>query len=105
MREIPSKLHVRNIPKFRKVYLRRVVCYMRRAIYEHVLSSSENDYFTIEDFRNKHRLTLAEVSDIVAQMIEELEELGWNCKTSYNDTALFIYSTEDPPPLCFPDGF
>jgi len=35
---------------------------------------------------------------------EELEELGWKCKKSFGQTALFIYSTENPPPSCWDDS-
>ena len=38
-------------------------------------------------------------------IIKELEELGWKCKLSYGQTALFIYSTENPPPSCWDDSF
>ncbi len=105
MKELSSKLCVTKKENFRKEYIRRVLCYFRRDIYEHVLSSSENDYFTLEEFRNKYKLSTIEMLSLTGQIINELEKLGWTCKTSYNDTALFVYSTKDPPPLCFPDGF
>jgi hypothetical protein len=31
----------------------------------------------------------------------ELTQLGWKCKLSYGDTALFIYTSENPPAGCW----
>ncbi len=105
MKHLPKGLHVNNITNFRKDYIARAECYFRRDIYEHVLISDENNYFTLEDFRLKFKLTSSDMEILTTNIISELSTLGWKCKTSYNDTALFIYSTEDPPPLCYPDGF
>ena len=39
--------------------------------------------------------------EIMSIVTNELIALGWNCKYSYNDTGLFIYSTDTPPPSCW----
>jgi hypothetical protein len=38
-------------------------------------------------------------------IITELVNIGWNCKLSFGNTGLFIYSTDKPPPSCWDDGF
>lgn len=105
MKELPQRLHVKNKDDFREYYYKRTMCYLRREIYEHVLSSIENFYFTLEDFRVKYKLSGQEISSMSATIMDELRNLGWTCQLSYGGTALFIYSTVDPPPLCYPDGF
>ena len=45
------------------------------------------------------------MENMTSKIIEELQELGWKCKTSFGGTGLFIYSTENPPPNCYDDTF
>jgi len=85
------------------MFYERMKCYLRRDIYEHVLSYGENDYFSLDKF-NEHVRDMESVKKMVEEIIPELEKLGWHCKTSYGGTALFIYSTDTPPPSCWEEN-
>ena len=107
MKELPAILHVKNKDRLFDIYYNRVLCYLRKAIYEHIISKEENSYFDLEQFArmyfdNKNRVDLTK--KLYDKIILELEELGWKCKLSFGGTALFIYSTENPPPSCWDDG-
>lgn len=105
MKEFPTRLRASNKGNFPQIAFERNICYLRRDIFEHVTTHEENDYFDLEAF-SKERLqgdheALAKMTEIV---MEELGKMGWNCKTSFGGTGLFIYSTDEPPPSCFEDG-
>jgi hypothetical protein len=34
-------------------------------------------------------------------VMDELSKKGWKCTLSYGDTALFIYSSDNPPTGCW----
>lgn len=108
MKEFPTILNVKNKDRFSEIYYNRVMCYARKAIYEHVIHHEENSYFDLEQFGksyfngNKNRVSL--VGKLFTLLIVELEQLGWKCKLSFGGTALFIYSTPEQPPSCWDDG-
>jgi hypothetical protein len=105
MKEFPNRLNVNNKNEFEKFNYDRNLCYLRRNIFEHIISKDENSYFELDKFSfnylNNNNFLLLKMKDTI---ISELENLGWKCKTSFGDTGLFIYSTEDIPPSCFEDG-
>ena len=105
MKEFPKCLNVKNKNIFDKLFYDRELCYFRRDIFEHILKEDENTFFDLDKFcRNKLKNQKKVMDRMTETIIKELEKLGWNCKTSFNRTGLFIYSTEDPPPSCYPDG-
>jgi len=105
MIEFPSRLNVKNKNKFPEYRYSRVLCYLRRDIFEHMITEDENNYFDLDTFRNKYfKRDLESMKKIEVTIIEELTTLGWKCKTSFGGTGLFIYSTDEPPPSCHPDG-
>ena len=73
-----------------------------------MIREDENTYFDLEKFgciyfknkKNKEELLHKLLNDI----IPEITKLGWKCKKSFGGTALFIYSSENPPPSCWDDG-
>lgn len=100
MRKFPSHLKPENKKIFSEAVYRRNKCYMRRDIYEHIISKPEDFYFSLDDFNRK--INNIELTQKMAKEIAvELENLGWKCKFSFGDTALFIYSTENPPVNCY----
>jgi hypothetical protein len=103
MREFSSKLKPENKGNFKTIFYDRMKCYLRRDLYEHILSHDENDYFSLDDF-NKRVRDMEMVKQMVSELVSELEELGWKCKTSFGGTGLFIYSTELPPPSCWEEA-
>ncbi len=104
MKNFPNKLNVVNKDKFNDFFRERTLCYLRRDLYEHMLSrKDETAYFDISGFSSKYRFK--NIKNMVETVIQELEVLGWKCKTSYGGTGLFIYSTDEPPANCYPDEF
>ena len=77
---------------------RRTLSYLRKEIYEHVLTNEKNDYYDIEAFmrRKFDRYDKKETESYLEVIRDELHALGWKTGTSYGDTALFIYSGEKP---------
>lgn len=102
MKNFPSKLNVNNKENFEKINYERNKCYLRRDIYEHVISHEEKDYYSLDDFNQKIK-NMSLVQKMVEELIPELEELGWKCKLSYGGTGLFVYSGVLPPSNCWED--
>lgn len=105
MKEFPIRIHVDNKDKFSKVFYARYLAYLRRDLFEHIIKENENTYFDLDTWSknnlgNKKKL----IETMTAQIMKELKNKGWNCKTSFGGTGLFIYSSENPPPSCYEDG-
>lgn len=109
MREFPQVLNVKNKDKFSDIYYKRVLCYLRKDVYEHIIHQDENNYFDLEKFGRVYFNGNPNRDDIISKMVTaiktELECIGWKCKLSFHGSALFIYSTENPPPSCWDDTF
>jgi hypothetical protein len=108
MKEFPNTLDVKNKESFHILHYNRVLCYLRKEIYEHIIRNDENSYFDLEKFgslhfNKKNRKELTNKLNIDIQ--EELtNKLGWKCKCSFGGTALFIFSSVNPPSSCWDDG-
>jgi hypothetical protein len=95
MKFFPISLRVENKDNFRKLYLEKIRCQLRDQLYTHIISSSESDYFALNEF-------IGRIGDktvlkaMITQIMGELEELGWNCTLTFGDTGLFIYSDVKP---------
>jgi len=105
MDEFPKYITPDNKDSFNQINFERNMSYARKNITELILKGNENDYFNITNFCNTFKLSENEKSDMIKIISLELKELGWNVKTSFADTGLFIYSTEKPPPSCYDDEF
>jgi hypothetical protein len=70
---------------------------IREEIYKKIISGDETDFFDYDCFARKKYLKLDMIRKLVYQIIDELKQLGWKIKTSYGDTAVFIFSTEALP--------
>jgi hypothetical protein len=103
MKAFPSTLSPANKEHFKQYSFIRQLAYMRKAIYELMITGDENNYFDMDTFCQLHSVNTTDCKDMVAVVITELEQLGWHCKTSFGCTGLFVYSTDDPPRSCFPD--
>ena len=108
MKEFPINLNVKYKDSFPDIYYTRTLCYLRKSIYEHIISSDENNYFDFEEFGRKyfkdHKDRIKLTSKLIESIMLELETRGWKCKISYGGTAMFIYSTDKPPPSCWEDS-
>jgi hypothetical protein len=95
MREFPSHLTPQDVNKFPSIARDINLSYLRRDLYEHIISKKPEEYFSIEQF-NQRVNNMQESLQLVKTVIPELEKLGWTCKLSYGDTALFIFSGKPP---------
>ena len=103
MKTFPNILNVENKDNFNEIYYNRVLCYLRRDLYEHILCNSENSYFDLDKFTRPYKITEEQLINMTKTVMKELEELSWKCKLSFQDTGLFIYSSEKPPVSCWED--
>ena len=97
MEQFPNSLNVSNILSFGDIKKNLLLQNLRKKIFKHILNNNENDFFDIEKF-NRNPIYILPLIDII---IKELQELGWNTSYSYNNTALFIYSTIEKPSSCY----
>jgi len=106
MNKFPLNLGVKNINYFSEYHYNDILLLFRESIYKHMISNKENDYFDLDKFcKTFCKNRSAVIQDMLKTIIPELELLGWKCQTSFGETGLFIYSTEDPPLSCHRDGF
>lgn len=100
MKTFPNTLRPENKKYFIEYQRERCKCYLRKNLYEHMISNEEKDYFSLDNFFSQVGVSLGK--EIVNELIEELKSLGWKCKTSFGGTGLFIY-IDNPPSNCFED--
>jgi len=100
MKTFPSTLSVSNKENFPDLNYERMRCYLRRDLYEHIISHTEENYFSLDEF-NRRVGDMEMTQKMVRDLIPELERLGWHCKLSFGDTGLFVYSTSTPPKNCW----
>ena len=109
----PSTFNVKNKKSLNKLQLGSALRDLRKTISQHMMSynyekdntDTENNYVELDSFWNNWPgIEETNRVKIVETVIEDLQELGWNTKTSFGGTALFIYSTKEPPKSCWPDG-
>lgn len=104
MKGFPSHLNPENKENFSRYNYERTKCYLRRDLYEHIISHDENDYFALTDFIKDRKIDMNDIQKITNELIEELVKLGWKCKLSFGQTGLFIYSTTEPPSSCWEES-
>lgn len=105
MKNFSDKLKVDNKEYFPLIYKIIVKQKLRSAITKHIVSHEENDYFSLDEFKDKLDIKdIKNVKDCADELVSELKEIGWNTTFSYGGTAMFIYSTEKPPSNCYPDN-
>lgn len=104
MKTFPEGLHVKYRTKFPSILYKRVKAYLRRELYEHIISSEETQYFDIDSFDKKWFNDVEKTKKMVEEVRQELHDIGWKTDTSFGGTGLFIYA-ENKPRNCFPDGF
>ena len=105
MKEFPNRLTPENKEKFSQYRYERNIAYLRKDIFELVLVGDENSYFELDNFARRYKLKKGEIEKMTEILTQELIEKGWNVKTSFGGTGLFIYSTAEPPQSCFKDEF
>jgi hypothetical protein len=106
MKQFPEIINIKNKDNFKNIFFENMLSSLRNCIFEHILREDENTFFDIDKWcRDNLGNDVDAVKIMIEKLMSELIDKGWNCKISYGGTALFIYSTESPPPSCFEDGF
>jgi len=103
METLPEILNVKNKVLFKSYNDIRIRGMINKEIFDLLVSrDSENDYYDLDNFSIRYLdRNIKKMHEIMDSIIDELKTLGWTCKYSFNDTGLFIYSTENPPPSCW----
>lgn len=101
MKTFPSQISASNQQNFTVLFRKRVECYLRRDIFEFLLSRpNEETYFALDNFLNKFEFNTDLKKDFPTMLsngiLKELEQLGWQTALSFGDTGLFIFSGERP---------
>ena len=103
METFPNTLTPQNLDNFKTFNKQQQLCYLRKYIYEKMLSSE----FIVPDkcFVDLQKLHIGDLGEInykideqiVIQVQNELEALGWCTSTAYGGTILFIYTKDRVP--------
>lgn len=96
MKQFPDYFRPSETKKLEECKYNRLLCYLRRDVFEHVLSHEETDYFSLDDFNTRRVQNMELTVDLVNKVITELVERGWKCTLSFGGTGLFIYRQEKP---------
>jgi len=100
---LPKVLHVNNKDTFNDLNTTRIRRLLNKDVYLLLVSrETENEYYDLDQFCIKYlNRDMKRMHELMKDVLTNLETLGWKCKYSYNDTGLFIYSSENPPPSCW----
>ena len=91
MKQFPTQFTPKSKNKFAGLFYRRIKCYLRRDIFEHVISHTEENYFSLEKFSEKIKnisgtdtaVQLDMIRKMAKEVLSELEKMGWFCTFSY----------------------
>ena len=101
---LPNELHVNNKDNFKEIQEKRIRNLLNEDVCIFLLTrENENEYYDLDKFCNLHlNRNMKQMQSLMENIVSDLiDNLGWKCKLSFNDTGLFIYSTENPPPSCW----
>ena len=101
MKQFPENIRSDNKENFSVVNYDRILYLLRQEIYIHMLKGNENSLFDLDRFSRQNEEKIDTIQKMTETVMEELTQIGWKCKLSYGDTALFIYTSENPPAGCW----
>jgi hypothetical protein len=91
MKTFPSRLTPQNINDFSSFHNKRQTYYLKKMIYEWMISPSfESRCFDLQMLPKYHQ-------DILDVICKELNELGWKTKLAFANSALYIYKEDENP--------
>jgi hypothetical protein len=106
MNNFPDSINIKNKHALNEVFYDTNLNYLRKDIFEFIIKGNENDYFDLDIWCRKNiNNNWNMMKRLKNVIVSELQQIGWNCKCSFGDTCLFIYSTENPPSSCYEDDF
>lgn len=107
MKSFPDLIHVNNVDTFATLHYERVKAYLRRDIYELIISNPYDytngqiaDTFSINGLDRKYRMSVEVLQKMLVELAQELEQLGWAYEIVYGHTAIFIFPPGNKPPNC-----
>jgi hypothetical protein len=108
--EFNNNIDSNNKSNFNEIWEKILLEKLIEDITIHILTKDENNYFSIDSWNlknnSKNPKNIKYINNIIdTYIIPKLTLLNWKCKKAFRDTALFIYSTENPPSSYYDDGF
>jgi len=101
MKYFPDTISPENESLFPEIFKKRLTCYLRRDIFEFLLSrNSEQEFFDLDFFFQKFANGKKLMEELGKKMCLELEQLNWKTKMYYGGTAIFIFKNEPPVNCC-----
>jgi hypothetical protein len=89
-------LRPENINEFSKYINEQNKILLRKELEQMILKNKNGDYFDIEIFRKKNDISLETMTEMLSEILGELETLGWKWQLCYGNTGLYIFN-ENPP--------
>ncbi len=93
MKHFPTKLIPSNIDSFRDYNINRQTCYLRKEIYEWMVSPTF--------FKDGERCFDLQLKGYGEESINdvclELNNLGWKTRLAFNNSSLYIYKEGEDP--------
>lgn len=93
MKEFPKKIKASNLNCFKEYDTNRQKCYLRKEIYEWMISPS----FYQDNERCFDLQLKGYVDEVIQSICEELNELGWKTRLAFNNNSLYIYKEGEDP--------
>ena len=114
MENFPEWLNVISRNDFGLFYKKQVTRELRKAIFLHILQYDfskkdpkgelylcENTYFELNTFWSRYPIVDSVKEEIITEITREIQKLGWKIQLTFNNTALFIFSSEKLPASCW----
>lgn len=96
MDSFPDNIHVDNKDCFDDYRFEHHLSELRKVVYDYILARNEEEYVDLNKF-SKNVSGNCDTKNLASCVIEELQDLGWNCKLDFGDTVLYVYSTDKHP--------
>lgn len=103
MKKFPELMTPDNISFINDAKTRRKLCYIRRYIYESILSENfsipENCGINLQNIEMGHLAepTFKIDNKLIDIIVQELKQLGWEVTLTYGGTMLFVYTKDNKP--------
>lgn len=104
MKKFPVFLRPENVHKLKQYDYTRKLCYLRRHIYETILSSNfsipEKCSINIQVVQTTHTMGdfFNPTKEMVDQISSELRDNGFTVSLAYGGTVLFLHTGDEPHP-------
>ena len=97
MEQFGRELRVDNKDNFKDIKYQLNMRRLRKHIYGFMLDRNESDFFDIDVFNRKYVKNMSITSDMINDVVKELNELGWKTYVGFGGTGLYVYSSDELP--------